>query len=660
VTPETSVALTTERAVPLGAEERERVELEHTWRLRTGLWGWLTETNHQTIAKRYIATAFILFLLGGLEAAAMRLQLSRPENHVLGPDTYNQVFTMHGTTMMFLFAVPMMTAMGLYLVPMMVGTRNVAFPRLNAFGYYTYLIGGLLLYLSFLVNSGPDTGWFSYVPLAGPEYSPGKRADIYAQTVTFTEIAAIVAAIQLIATTFKQRAPGMSLNRIPLFVWSMLVTAFMIIFAMPSVAVASLFLAMDRGISTHFYNPAEGGDPLLWQHLFWFFGHPEVYIIFLPALGMVSSIIGTFCRRPVFGYTAIVLAQIATAFLAFGLWVHHMFATPIPQMGQGFFTAASMLIAIPTGVQIFCWLATIWHGRPRLQTPMLFVIGFIVVFVIGGLTGVMVASIPFDVQAHDTYFVVAHLHYVLIGGGLFPLFGAFYYWFPKMTGRLLSERAGRWHFWLFFIGVHLTFFPMHQLGLEGMPRRIYTYLAETGWGTLNLVATIGAVTIFTSVVVFIGNVLWTRRHGLAAGENPWDADTLEWATSSPPPPYVFAHLPVVRGLHPLWLPRAEQPIVTGLRTDRREILVTTLLDAVPDSRYAHPGPSVFPLLMAIAVGVTFIGSIFTPWGIPVGLGLAFLAYFGWAWPKHGDENSGEEGELVAKTNGELVMLGEEK
>jgi cytochrome c oxidase subunit I+III len=658
VSAETHVALTTERAVPPDAEERERLELEQVWRVRSGFWGWLTESNHQTIAKRYLVTAFLFFLLGGIEAAVMRLQLARPENTLLGPDAYNQFFTVHGSTMMFLFAVPIMTAVGLYFVPMMVGTRNVAFPRLNAFGYWTFLTGGLFLYTSFVLNTGPDTGWFSYVPLAGPAYSPGKRVDVWAQTVTFTEIAALVAAVEIIVTTFKQRAPGMALNRIPLFVWAMLVTAFMIIFAMPSVATASLFLAMDRGVSTHFFNQAEGGDPLLWQHLFWFFGHPEVYIIFLPALGIVSSIVPTFCRRPVFGYTAVVLSMITTAFLAFGLWVHHMFATPIPQLGMGFFTAASMLIAIPTGVQIFCWIATMWTGRVRLQTPMLFVVGFVVVFVIGGISGVMVASVPFDLQAHDTYFVVAHLHYVLVGGALFPLFGGFYYWFPKITGRMLSERVGKWHFWLFFVGVNLTFFPMHQLGLEGMTRRIYTYLEETGWGPLNLLATIGAVTIASSVAVFIGNVLWSRRHGALAGPNPWEAATLEWATPSPPPPYVFQHIPVVRGRDPLWLPLVEQPVVTGLHAKRREVLVTTLLDAEPDSRYAHPGPSIFPLLMAIAVAVTFIGSVFTPWAVPVGLFLSFAAFLGWAWPHGGNDESLEEGERVALENGEVVALGE--
>jgi cytochrome c oxidase subunit 1 len=608
--------------------------LRASWHERPGLLGWLTSVDHKSIGRRYIATAFAFLLLGGIEAAIMRAQLARPENGLVSPDLYNQVFTVHGTTMMFLFAVPMMTALGLYFVPLMIGTRNVAFPRLNAFGYYTYLIGGILLYAGFLLNTGPDTGWFTYVPLAGPEYAPGKRVDIWAQMVTFTEIAGLAAAVNLIVTIFKQRAPGMTLNRMPLFVWVMLVTAFMIVFSMPSVATAStLMLAMDRLIGTHFFNPAEGGDPLLWQHLFWFFGHPEVYIIFLPATGLVSTMLPSFTRRPVFGYEALVLAVVATGFVSFGLWVHHMFATTVPQLGGSLFTASSMLIAIPSGIQIFCWIATIWSGEPRWRTPFLFILGFVVLFVIGGVTGVMIAAIPFDLQVHDTYFIVAHFHYVLLGGAVFPLWGAFYYWFPKVTGRMLSERLGRWNFGLFFAGVNLTFFPMHILGFEGMPRRVYTYLAETGWGDLNLLASIGAVVIVASVVVFLVNVARALAGGPLAGDDPWDAETLEWATSSPPQPYNFRHIPVVTSRSPIWEWGAERPVVVGLREDRREVLGTTVMDARPDHRWHQPGPSIWPLLTALAVGVLFITLIFTPWGVVVGLALLGPAMLGWAWPR---------------------------
>jgi cytochrome c oxidase subunit I+III len=627
----------------------EQEQMERTWATAPGIRGWLSTTDHKRIGTRYIATALVFFLLGGLEAAMMRAQLARPENSLIGPDLYNQIFTMHGTTMMFLFAVPVMEATALYFVPLMVGTRNVAFPKLNAFGYFLYLIGGSFLYIQFFTNSGPDAGWFSYVPLAGPAFGAGKRSDTWAQTITFTEIVALVGAVELIVTIFKQRAVGMSLNRIPLFVWAMLVTSFMIIVAMPSVATASLYLALDRLVGTHFFNPAEGGDVLLWQHLFWFFGHPEVYIIFIPATGLVSTMLPAFTRRPVFGYTALVLSLIAVGFMGFGLWVHHMFATGIPQLAASYFTAVSTMIAIPNGIQIFCWLATIWSGRPRFATPMLFICGFIVLFVIGGVTGVMIASVPFDLQVHDSYFIVAHFHYVLVGGAVFPLFGAIYYWFPKITGRMLSERAGKWNFWLFFIGMNVTFFPMHWLGLDGMPRRVYSYLAGTGWGPLNLTASIGAVVIFSSVLVLLINVLVSLRHGELAGDDPWGADTLEWATSSPPPPYNFLHLPIVEGRSPLWDEGAERPVVVGTSTERREVLVTHTLDATPDNRHPLPGDSLWPLAMAISIGVLFIVGIFTPLGMPIGTTLAFIAFAGWGWPTaenvetESDENVSLEG-----------------
>jgi len=623
------LASTEEHVAAALLESGEREEMERTWRQEKGLWGWMTSVDHKSIAARYVATAFLFFLLGGIEAMVMRAQLARPENRLLDPDLYSQIFSMHGTTMMFLFGVPVQLAVALYFVPLMVGTRNVAFPRLNALGYWTYLVGGLLLYSGFILNTGPDAGWFSYVPLAGPEYSPGKRIDVWAQTVTFTEIAALIAAIEIIVTVFKQRAPGMSLNRIPLYVWSVLVTSFVVLFAMPSVALGSLMLAFDRLEGTHFFNPAEGGDPLLWQHLFWFFGHPEVYIMFIPATGFVSEIIPVFARRKMFGHTALVLALVATGFLSFGLWVHHMFTTGLPQLGQSFFTAASLMIAIPNGVQIFCWIATLWAGRPRFHTPLLFVIGFIILFVMGGITGVMLASVPFDQQAHDTYFVVAHLHYVQIGAFVFPLFAAFYYWFPKVTGRMMSETLGKWQFWLFFVGVNVTFFPMHFLGLMGMTRRVYTYLPEYGWGPLNLLATVGAGIIALSVALFLVNFFRSLRHGAVAGDDPWQAHTLEWATSSPAPRYNFLRIPVVQGLYALWERTADRPVVTGMNTRRREVLLTTVLDAEPDARYQHPGPSIAPFLAALALGVTFVGGIFTAWAFVVGPLLLFPALLGW-------------------------------
>jgi cytochrome c oxidase subunit I+III len=618
---------------PVDADAEEARQLRETWKSRSGLIGWLTETNHKKIAARYIVTAFVFFILGGIEAFLMRLQLARPENGLVGPDLYNQIFTVHGSTMMFLFGVPVMEAVAIYMVPLMIGTRSLAFPRLNAYSWYVYVTGGLLLYGAFFLNTGPDTGWFSYVPLSGPEYAPGKRVDVWAQVVTFTELAALAAAVSQTATILKMRAPGMSLSRMPLFVWAILVTSVMTIFAMPAVMSASSMLALDRLVATHFFNPAEGGDPLLWQHLFWFFGHPEVYIIFIPAMGMVSAILPAFTRRPVFGYTAMVLALVATGFIGFGLWVHHMFATGLPQLGQSFFTAASMMIAIPSGIQIFCWIATLWSGRLRFAPPLLFVLGFVFIFVMGGLTGVMLASVPLDIQVHDTFFVVAHFHYVLIGGAVFPLLGAIFYWFPKMTGRRMSERLGIWSFWITFVGFNLTFFPMHQLGLVGMPRRIYTYLPETGWGDLNLLATAGAAVMATGLLLYLINVLSSKRHGMPAGDDPWGADGLEWSTSSPPPDYNFQHLPTVRGRSPQWEQGDDQPVVVGLRTDRREFLVTRLIDAEPDHRDVLPEAAWAPLATAIATAVTFIGVIFTPWALPAGMILTTIALVGWFWPK---------------------------
>jgi cytochrome c oxidase subunit I+III len=408
----------------------------------------------------------------------------------------------------------------------------------------------------------------------------------------------------------------------------------MILFAMPSVAMAStMMLAMDRLVATHFFNRAEGGDPLLWQHLFWFFGHPEVYIMFIPGLGFVSSIIESSTKRQIFGYPVMVLSLFVTGFVGFGLWVHHMFATPVPQLGRSLFTAASVLIAIPTGIQIFCWIATIWAGRPRYTTAILFALGFIVVFTIGGLSGVMIASVPFDLQVHDTYFIVAHFHYVILGGVLFPLFGACYLYFPKITGRLMSETLGKWQFWLFFVGVNVTFFPMHLLGLDGMPRRVYTYLPEMGWGKLNLIATCGAVIIVSSMVVFLVNALTSLRGGAIAGSNPWGAPGLEWATTSPPPAWNFHPIPIVEGRSPLWEAGEEIPVATGLATDKREVLITTALDAIPDNRHEHPGESHWPLVMAIAIGVTFIGAVWTPWAYVIGFLFSIVAFAGWGWPR---------------------------
>ena len=613
--------------------EKLAARLDLAWRRPRGIIGWLATVDHKEIGRRYIITALGFFVLGGIMALLMRLQLAQPDSNLIGAERYNQLFTMHGSTMMFLFAVPVMEGVAVYIIPLMLGTRSTAFPRLNAFSYYMYLFGGLMLWGAFVLNIAPDVGWFAYTPLSGPQFSPGKRADVWAQMITFTEVAALAAAVVLTSTILKCRAPGMTLARMPLFAWAMLVVAVMIIFSMPSVALCSGMLISDRLVGTNFYNAAEHGDALLWQHLFWFFGHPEVYIIFLPATGFVSVMVETFCRRPVFGHAVVVLALISTGILAFGLWVHHMFATGLPRVGYSFYTAASMSVSIPMGLQIFCWLATIWDGRPRFQVPMLYVVGFIVTFVIGGLTGVMVAAVPLDLQLHDTYFVVAHFHYVLIGGAVFPLLGIFTYWFPKITGRMMNDTVGKVSFWLVFVGFHLTFFPMHLSGLLGMPRRVYTYPAGLGLEVPNLLSTLGTFILAAAVVLFVVNGLISLYRGVIAGPNPWGAASLEWATSSPPPVYNFEHIPVVESDTPLWDVEGELPVVTGLRVDEKEILLTTVVAAAPDLREPVPAASLWPLIGAMAVGIVFVASIFSPWALVFGLVPCGIAFAAWFWPK---------------------------
>jgi cytochrome c oxidase subunit 1 len=607
--------------------------LERTWSRPPGIIGWLATVDHKEIGRRYIITALIFLALGGVLALAMRVQLARPDSALISAQRYNELFTMHGSTMMFLFAVPVMEGVAVYIIPLMLGTRSTAFPRLNAFSYFMYLFGGLMLWVAFVLNIGPDIGWFAYTPLSGPQFSPGKRADVWAQMITFTEVSALAAAVVLVCTILKSRAAGMTLARMPLFAWSMLVQAVMIIFAMPAVALASSMLISDRLIGTNFYNAAEHGDALLWQHLFWFFGHPEVYIIFLPATGFVSMMVETFCRRPVFGHAVVVLALVSTGILAFGLWVHHMFATGLPRVGYSFYTAASMTVSIPTALQIFCWLATMWDGRPRFQVPMLYVVGFIVTFVIGGLTGVIVAAVPLDLEVHDTYFVVAHFHYVLIGGAVFPLLGILTYWYPKITGRMMSETLGKISFWMVFLGFQLAFFPMHFAGLLGMPRRVYTYPAGLGLELPNMLSSIGAFVVAAAIVIYVVNGTVSLYRGVLAPANPWGAASLEWATTSPPPVYNFAHVPVVESNTPLWDSGDELPVLSGLRVDHKEMLLTTVVAAVPDVREPIPAASLWPFISAVAIGIVFVASIFSPWAIAFGIVPCAIALTAWFWPK---------------------------
>jgi cytochrome c oxidase subunit I len=515
-------------------------------------WLWVATVDHKQIGILYLWTCLGFFLLGGIEALLMRAQLAVAGAQVLAPGLYNQIFTMHGVTMIFLVIMPIQLGLANYVVPLMIGARDMAFPRLNALSYWLLLFGGLLLYFSFVAGGAPDTGWFNYAPLNQPPYALGVGVDYWLIGLAVTSIGSIATAVNMIVTILLLRAPGMHIRRLPLFVWMVLITGFLIIWAMPALTAAAAMLLADRFLGTYFFNVAGGGDALLWQHLFWFLGHPEVYIMILPAMGIVSEVIPVYSRKPIFGYTSVALATLGIGFLSMIVWAHHMFAVGLGTLADAFFAASSMLIAVPTGVKIFNWLATMWGGTLRFQTAMLFAIGFVGMFTIGGLSGVMFAVPPIDWQMTDTYFVVAHLHYVLFGGSVLAIFAGVYYWFPKMSGRLLSERLGRIHFWLMLIGLNLTFLPMHFLGIIGMPRRVYTYAAIPGWTELNLLATVGAVTLGVGVLVFLWNLFASLRNGAPAGDDPWDAWSLEWSTTSPPPPHNFATIPEVRSRRPLW------------------------------------------------------------------------------------------------------------
>ncbi len=517
-----------------------------------GVRGWITTTDHKRIGLLYFYTAFAFLLLGGLEALVIRLQLAQPDGHVVNAELYNQLFTMHGTTMVFLALMPLSASFFNYIVPLQIGARDVAFPRLNAFSYWVFLLGGLFLNASFLFGAAPDTGWFGYANLTSRQYSPGLHVDFWLLGLQILGISSLAAGFNFIVTILNLRAPGMKLMRLPVFSWMTLVTSFLMITAFPVITVGLVLLMFDRFFGTHFYLPAAGGDPLLWQHLFWLFGHPEVYILILPAMGIVSEVLPTFARKPLFGYTVVVYSGVLIGFMGWGVWSHHMFAVGLGPIADSVFSATTMLIAVPTGVKIFNWIATLWGGSIRPTTALHFACGFIAMFIIGGLSGVMHASPPADLQQTDTYFVVAHIHYVLFGGTILGLFAGMYYWWPKMTGRLLSEKLGKWHFWLSFIGMNLAFFPMHFIGLLGMPRRIYTYAPELGVSSLNLVSTIGAFVIAVAILLFVVNVWRTRTAGEVAGGDPWGGATLEWTIPSPPPPHNFDVVPTVGSRLPRW------------------------------------------------------------------------------------------------------------
>jgi cytochrome c oxidase subunit I len=626
-----------------------RRRLDRMWQTAPGLYGWLATVDHKEIGIRYIITAFAFLILGGIEALVFRLQLSWSNLHLLTPEQYDQLFTMHGMTMIFLYAGPVLSGFSNYLWPLLLGARDMALPRLNALSYWIYVCAGIVLCSGFAVGFGPDAGWFNYVPLAARAYNDGPNIDVYALGMVLLGISTTVGSVNFIVTFLRLRCPGMSIDRVPILVWGTLTASAANIFAIPAVSLAFLLLWMDRNVGTHFFDTGDGGSAMLWQHLFWMFGHPWVYAIVLPAMGMVSDGLPVFCRRPLVGYPVVALASVATMVLGFGVWVHHMFATGLPGVSLSFFSAASIIIALPSAVGVFAWLATIWRGRPVFTTPFLFFASFIILFTIGGVSGYMTGSVPVDWQLTDTYFVVAHLHYVLIGINVFPVVGATYFWFPKMTGKMMSERLGRWNFWTMFIGFNLGFFPMHVSGLMGMPRRIYTYNEGMGWDWMNLITTAGSFLFAAGVLIFLWNVWTSLKHGPRAGGNPWDAPTLEWATTSPPPPYNFAVMPTVASRHPLWEDRlspdgAKSILGTGLVLEQgREALGTTPVDARPNVILKMPGDTLVPLGLSVAMTVLTVGLILVNWLLAaLGLVLVAVAILVWLWPQAA---LGETGDL---------------
>ncbi len=614
--------------------------LQETWETAPGLFGWLSSVDHKEIGKRYLVTAFIFLIFGGIEALIMRVQLAGPNGRLLSPETYNELFSTHGMTMIFLYAFPVLSGFSNYFWPLVLGSRDMAFPRLNALSYWIYLASGIFMYVGFVIGAGPNDGWFNYVPYANRTYNPGMNMDFYALGIIFLGISTTVGSANFVVTLMRTRAPGMSVNRLPILVWGTFTASVANLLVVPAVSLAFFLLWMDRQFGTHFFDVSQGGQPLLWQHLFWMFGHPWVYALVLPAMGIVSDALPTFCRRPLVGYAPVALSTVATMILGFGVWVHHMFATGMPNLALGFFGGASIIITIPSAVAVFAWTATIWTGRPVFTTAFLFFASMIFLFTVGGVSGVMTGSVPVDWQLNDTYFVVAHIHYVLIGINVFPVVGGVYYWFPKITGRMLDERLGQWNFWTMFIGFNLGFLPMHLSGLWGMPRRIYTYPAGLGWGVVNLITTIGSFLFALGVLLLLVNVAVSLRRGRLAGANPWDAPTLEWSVPSPPPPYNFAVIPTVGSRYPLWEGRLGESedrssITEGLLLDHgRETIATTVLDGEPDTILKMPGDSYAPLLLTIGLSAFFVGLLVHWWWLAVVGAIAVAgAIIVWLWPE---------------------------
>lgn len=610
------MAIGRQPATPIGGGLLSRPNSEH------GIVSWLTTVDHKRLGILYFLTTFGFFLFASIEAFMIRLQLVAPNQEIINPELYNQLFTLHGTTMVFLAIMPLGTAFANYFVPLMIGARDLAFPRLNAFGYWAYLAGGLILYSSIFIGGAPDAGWFAYAPLTSAEFNPGPGINFYLVGLFVSGIGTLVTAMNMIVTIINMRAPGMTLMRMPLFPWMMLVTAFLVIFAFPPLTIALVEVFMDRSFGTLFFNPEGGGLPILWQHLFWIFGHPEVYIVILPAFGIISEIVPAFSRKPLFGYPMMVLAGIFIGFVSFAVWSHHMFTTGMGPIAASAFAITSLIIAIPTGIKVFNWLATMWGGQIQFTTAMLFAIAFIFTFTLGGITGVMVAVPPFDAQAQDSYFVVAHFHYVMGGGALLSFFAGIYYWFPKITGRHLSERLGLWVFGLVVGGFHLVFFPQHYLGLLGMPRRIQTYDADLGWNTLNMLSSLGSVVLGIGVILFLYSLIRDYRHGEKAGGDPWGGRTLEWSISSPPPHYDFAKLPQVHGIDAFWHQKHPE-LAENVHQDEA--------DKIDESHGIHiPAQSWYPFIASVALFVGGLGAVYNNWLLGIAaVAVVFLCVFAW-------------------------------
>jgi cytochrome c oxidase subunit I+III len=581
----------------------ERVErLERQWAERPGVLGWLTTTDHKRVGLLYFWTTLVFFGAGGVEALIMRSQLIRPNNDLVGPETFDQLFTVHGMTMIFWFIIPMTTgAFGNYLVPLMIGARDMAFPRMNALSFWIFLASGIFLYIGLFGGFGPDAGWFDYVPLASRQFDPSRNIEMYTLGLAFNGIASTLTAANLIVTILKLRAPGMSFNRIPLFCFAFLAASFGLIFALPSLTVDLLFLYLQRNLGFHFFDAAHGGSSFLWQHLFWFFGHPEVYILIVPAFGIATEIIPAFTRRKMLAFPLIAIAELLVVFIGFGVWAHHMFATGLPTTTLVFFAGATSMVVIPSTIQVFAWSMSIYTGLPKFKTPLLFIVGFIIMFVVGGLTGIMFLAIPFDQQMTDTYFVVAHFHYIIFGAAVFPIFGGIYYWFPKVTGKLYFERPGQISFWIIFTGTNLLFFPMHIVGLLGMPRRVYTYPGGMGWTSYNIVESIGGYITALGIVVLFANLVVSYLRGGPAGPDPWHGPTLEWSVPSPPPEYNFAVIPTIRSAYANWDDDRSPP----LELEGHEQHVSSLVDGWTADIVEMPHSSPWPIVLAVCLSLMF-------------------------------------------------------